>query len=71
LETTELVRGGRRRAVVLGRNIVSFAAVRMHGLTLAQVARGLRVSKQSVLRGVERGQEMLRELGWDVSDLVL
>jgi DNA-binding XRE family transcriptional regulator len=38
---------------------ISFAAVKEEGLTLAEVARTLNVSKQSILRGIakEKAQE--------------
>ncbi len=69
LEEAELVGGGKRRSVIVGRNVVSYVAVRIHGLTLTRVARALRVSKQSVLRGVERGEDLLKGLAWDATDL--
>lgn len=55
-----------RKPVVAARSIVCFLAVRRLGLTLATVARALRISPQSVRRGVERAPDPLpRILGLD------
>ena len=59
LSIPELVSGSKRREVVLARGRISFVAVKEEGLTLAEVARTLNVSKQSILRGIakERAQK--------------
>ncbi len=57
LSEAEAVGGSRRRRVVEGRNLVSYVAVHGYGMGLAQVGKGLKVSIQSVLRGVDSGGE--------------
>ncbi len=57
LTVAELVSGSRRRRVVEARHLISFAVVRGHGMSLSQAAELLNISKQSVLRGVERGPD--------------
>jgi transposase len=52
--------------VVEGRNLISFGAVRGYGMNLSQVSKILKVSKQSVLRGVERGAEGFQQRGWSL-----
>ena len=52
-----LVSGSRRREVVAARSLLCVTAVKEYGITLAEVARALNVSKQSVLRGVEKARE--------------
>jgi hypothetical protein len=64
LTRAELTGGGRRRGVVEGRNLVSYLAVHGYGMSLTQVARGLNVSIQSVIRGADNGAEVLRVRGW-------
>lgn len=57
LSRAELSGGTRRRRVVEGRNLVSYAGVRGYGMSLTQVTKVLNISSQSVLRGIERGGE--------------
>ena len=59
LSIPELVSGSKQREVVLARGHISFVAMKKEGLKLADVARALNVSKQSILRGIakERNQE--------------
>ena len=64
LSRAELMGGSRRRVVVEGRNLVSYVAVHGYGMTLTHVARGLKVSIQSVIRGVDSGAEGFRKRGW-------
>jgi putative transposase len=57
LSVAELVSGNRRRDIVIARSFVCSSAVREHGFTITEVARALNVSKQSILRGVEKGKQ--------------
>ncbi len=70
LSNAEVRGGGRRRRVVEARILISLVAVREYGLSLTEVSRALGVSKQSVLRGLERGDQVLRQKGWEVKDLI-
>ncbi|MGD0489630.1 MAG: transposase [Syntrophorhabdales bacterium] len=54
LSIPELVSGSKRREVILARSYISFVAVKEEGLRLAEVARALNVSKQSILRGIAK-----------------
>jgi putative transposase len=54
LSTTALMSGSRRREIIMARSLVCYIAVKEHGITLTEVARVLNVSKQSVLRGIEK-----------------
>ena len=47
-----------RRAAVTARAWVSHTAIRHYGLTVTEVARELGVSRQSVVRGLERAQHL-------------
>jgi len=49
---------------------VSYAAVCGYGMSLTQVAKDLNVSKQSVLRGVERGEEGFKKRKWRLADFL-
>ncbi len=62
--------GSRRRRVVEGRNLVSYVAIRGYGTSLTQVAKVLNISVQSVLRGVDRGEEEFQKRGWTVADFI-
>lgn len=68
LTRAELIGRSRRRKAVQGRNLVIFEAVRGYGMNLNQVAKVLNVSPQSVLRGLEKGQEGVRQRGWTLGD---
>ena len=70
LSRAEIVGGGRRRRVVKGRNLVSYVAVHGYGMGLTQVGKGLKVSVQSVLRGVEGGGEDFQNRGWRLTDFI-
>ena len=70
LSRAELMGGSRRRLVVEGRNLVSYVAVHGYGMTLTNVARGLNVSIQSVIRGVDNGVERFRKRGWRLQDFI-
>jgi len=61
LSRGEVLGGSRRRRVVRARNIISYIAVHEYGLSLKEVSEALRVSKQSVLRGLEAGEGSLRK----------
>ena len=70
LSRAELMGGSRRRLVVEGRNLVSYVAVHGYGMTLTNVARGLNVAIQSVIRGVDHGAEGLRRRGWRLQGFI-
>jgi REP element-mobilizing transposase RayT len=70
LSTAEVKGGGRRRRVVEARMLISLVAVREYGMSLTEVSRALGVSKQSVLRGLEKGDQVLCQKGWEVNDLI-
>lgn len=70
LSRAELMGGSRRRCVVEGRNLVSYVAIRGYGTSLTQVAKVLNISVQSVLRGVDRGEEEFQKRGWTVADFI-
>lgn len=70
LSRAELMGGSRRRRVVEGRNLVSYVAVHGYGIPLTQVARGLNVSIQSVIRGVDSGAEHFRKRRWRLQDFI-
>lgn len=55
---SEIGSNSHRPAAVTARAWVSYSAIRHHGLTPTQVARELGVSRQSVLRGFERAQQL-------------
>ena len=61
LSRGEVVGGSRRRKVVRARNIISYVAVHEYGFSLKEVSEALRVSKQSVLRGLEAGEVSLKK----------
>lgn len=66
LNVTELSGGSRRPEVVEARGVVSYVAVRFGGLGPTRLGRLLRVSRQSVLRGVEVGEQVMNKKGWHV-----
>lgn len=66
----ELARGRRKRQVVEARSIISYVAMTMYGIALKQLADALNVSKQSILRGLDKGEGTLIKVGWNVNDLV-
>lgn len=69
LSRAEVLGGSRRRRIVRARNIISYVAVHEHGLSLREVSEALKVSKQSVLRGVKAGEGNLRKQVGDFKDL--
>lgn len=66
----ELSAGGRRKTVWTGRWVVSYIAVRELGHTVSAVAGTLRVSIQSVLRGIEEGGRLFESFGWKMDELI-
>jgi REP element-mobilizing transposase RayT len=70
LSRAELMGGSRRRRVVEGRILVSYVAIRGYGTSLTQVAKVLNISVQSVLRGMDRGEEEFQKRGWTVADFI-
>jgi len=65
LKATELSGGSRRREVVEARGVISYVAVRVGGLGPTRLGRLLRVSRQSVLRGVTVGKQVIIRNGWE------
>ena len=70
LTRDEIMGSSRRRRVVRGRNMISYVAVCMYGMSLKAVAELLRISKQSVLRGIEIGEERIKEEGFEIKGLI-
>ena len=70
LSMAELMGGSRRRSGVGARNLVSYVAIRGYGGSPTQVAKVLNKSVQSVLRGVDRGEEEFQKRGWTVADFI-
>jgi chromosomal replication initiation ATPase DnaA len=66
----ELTGGGRRGDIRAARYAGSYLGVRELGQPAARVGRALRVSTQSVLRGVERGPAILAARGIDPKGLL-
>jgi len=58
LSSEEIAGGSRRRVVATGRYPVGYMAVRKYGHSVAEVARELKVSSQSILRGLEKGTDI-------------
>lgn len=71
LGRAEITRGGRRRKVIEARRIISFLGARRLGLPMAKIASHLNVSKQSISRGAEEGEQILAKKGWVFSDFGL
>jgi hypothetical protein len=63
LATAEIVGNGHRPAAVAARAIVSYLAMRRHGLASSAVAAHLGVSRFSVARGFQRAQQLAVESG--------
>ncbi len=63
LKVGELSGGSRRREVVEARGVFSYVAVRLGGLGPTRLGRLLRVSRQSVLRGVDIGEQAMVKNG--------
>ena len=59
LEVTELCSGSRRREVVKARGLVNYVAVRIGGLGPTKLGSLLRVSRQSILRGLKIGERLM------------
>jgi hypothetical protein len=66
LKVGELSGGSRRREVVEARGVVSYVAVRGGGLGPTRLGKLLRVSRQSVLRGVKLGEQVMIKKGWEL-----
>ncbi len=69
LTKEEITSGSRNRRVVESRYVVSHIAVRRYGLTATEVGKILKVSVQSVLRGLEVGSDIIKEKGLKVEVL--
>ena len=57
LATAELMGGSRGRRVAEGRSLVSYRAIRGYKMSLTQIGKGMNISVQSALSGVERGKD--------------
>ncbi len=66
---SELIGGGRRRAVAAERYVVEYVAPRAWRYPAVEVARALNVSSQSILGTVEKGPACLREMGMEIHEL--
>ena len=55
--------------MVEARNLISPVAVYGYGMSMIKVSTALRMSKQSILRGVVSGEQVLGEKGWKIKDL--
>jgi hypothetical protein len=69
LMPAEITSGSRRMDVVRARFVMSYIATKL-GLGLADVAGRLSISKQSVLRGIEKGPELLRQMGFSLEAFI-
>ena len=67
LKVAELSSGSRRREVVEARGVVSYVAVRIGGLGPTRLGRLLHVSRQSVLRGVQIGDQLMIKNRWELN----
>jgi len=70
LSRAELMGGSRRRSVAEGRNLVSYVAIRGYGTSLTKAGKVLNISVQSVLRGMERGEQEFQKRGWAIADFL-
>ncbi len=70
VSSAELMGGSRRRRIVEGRSLVSYVAIRGYGMSLTQVAKVMNIAVQSVLRGVERGEEGFHRREWVLADFL-
>jgi len=66
----ELMGGGRRREIVVGRSLVSYVAIRGYGMSLKKIAQGMNISVQSVLRGLEKGGGEFHRREWVLADFL-
>jgi chromosomal replication initiation ATPase DnaA len=67
LKVAELSSGSRRREVVEARGVVSYVAVRIGGLGPTRLGTLLHVSRQSVLRGVQIGEQLMIKNRWELN----
>jgi hypothetical protein len=65
LTREEVTGGSRREQVVSVRYLIGYIAVRQQGYPVIDVARVLRVSSQTILRALEMGPKILKNLSWD------
>ncbi len=54
--------------IAAGRYVVRYVAVREWGYPAVEVARAPNVSRQSILRAVEKGPACLREMGLELHE---
>jgi REP-associated tyrosine transposase len=66
----ELCSASKRQEVLDARAILSYLAVRHHGLSFSAVARHLNVARQSIARGLVRAQRVFGEHGNDLVDFL-
>jgi len=70
ITSNELCSPTKRQNVIDARAILSYLAVRHHGLSLTAVARHLNVARQSVARGLARAERVFVERGGDLVDFL-
>ena len=70
LEVADLWATGKHPARVRARSLLCFWAVRELGLTATALAGQLNMSQPSVSRAVQRGEQVAREKGWRLVDLL-
>ena len=67
LKVAELSSGSRRREVVEARCVVGYVAVQIGGLGPTRLGRLLHVSRQSVMRGVQIGEQLMVKNRWELN----
>lgn len=70
LKEAEILGGGRRKALVEARAVVSYISAREMGLPAIRVARELNISQQTVLRGLEKGKKILGDKSWSIDQVM-
>ena len=65
-----LTSGGRDRNLVRNRQILCFIAVKHLGMPLTAVGRSLNISTVAVLKGVEKGRDIVQQNSVDVKKLL-
>ena len=63
IELSDLRKGGKRKAAVEARNLISYLAVQEMGHSGAEVARMLNITRSAVIIAAERGKQTVRDNG--------
>ncbi|MBN2342227.1 MAG: transposase [Deltaproteobacteria bacterium] len=61
LRLDELTGGGRRKEIVVARQVICYVGVKQIGLSAAAISRYLNISKMSASTGVQKGKERIAE----------